>query len=234
MARKADPRDLVRLLGMAHDVDAFEQRLDLLSASLVGRPYVIEPLVGSPTEPETMVSRLDGFDCVTFVEAVIGLSRSRAPSDFESRLAAVRYDQGRVDWLARNHYMSLWIERNSAAGIVRRVGVGAWTGRTPVRRLGCLDGYPPLERRIDHLPVEALDTLRDRGATGDVLCFLSQRDDLDTFHVGLLVQRPAGLLLRHASRSAARVVEQPLTEFLAANETPGMLVARPLPPGGMA
>ena len=236
MARKADPRDLVRLLGMIHDVASCEQRLDLLSATFVGRPYLDQPLVGSPTEPEKMVSRLDGFDCVTFVESVLALARSRTPTDFEQELAAVRYDQGRVDWLARNHYMTLWIERNGSAGIVRPQGVEHWTGETPVRRLCCLGDYPPLDRRIAFLPADAADRLGEWGRSGDVLCFVSQRDDLDTFHVGLLVRRDADLTLRlrHASRSAGSVVEQPLTEFLVASETPGLLVARPLPAGGIA
>ena len=233
MVSRADPRDLVRLLGMAHDLSAVEQRLDLLSAAFVGRPYLDRPLRGSPTEPETMVSRLDGFDCVTLVESVIALARSRVPADFERELVALRYDQGCVDWLARNHYMTLWTERNASAGVVCPVGVEHWSGETSVRRLSCLEGYPAIERSIAFLPVGAADQLGVWGRSGDVICFVSERDDLDTFHVGLLVRRELDPRLRHASRSAGRVVEQSLSEFLAANETPGMLVVRPLPTGGL-
>ncbi len=224
--------ELKSVLERVDGISDLEDRLARISEHFLGRPYLSGPLRGSPTEPERLVSRLDGFDCVTFVESVIALARSEACEDFEPTLSELRYRRGRVEWLERNHYMSLWIERNAEAGAIRPVLTGRWIGEESPRTLSCLEGYPTLERRLEYLPVRRTEELSREARSGDVVCFVSTRDDLDTYHVGLLVGRVAPLppLLRHASRSAGRVVEEPLTDFLQRNETPGFLVARPLTP----
>jgi hypothetical protein len=224
--------ELESVLAQAHGIADLENRLARISEHFLGRPYLSGPLRGSPTEQERLVSRLDGFDCVTFAESVIALGRSGAPVDFERELIALRYRHGQVGWLERNHYMSLWIERNAEAGAVCPVLRESWIGEGAARTLCCLEGFPALERRLEYLPVGRAEELSQEARSGDVICFVSTRGDLDTYHVGLLVRRGAPLppLLRHASRSAGRVVEESLTDFLQRNETPGFLVARPLSP----
>lgn len=215
------------LLSMTAGVPRLADRLGMISSLFVGRPYLSAPLVGSSEEPEQMVSRLDAFDCVTFVESVLALATSRQPADYERQLAALRYRRGRVAWLERNHYMTLWIERNEAAGLVAPVARGDWIPEPQPRSLSVLAGYPIVERTLDYLPAPQAQLLEHEAITGDVVCFVSTGPSLDTFHVGMLATRPgSALLVRHASRSAGKVVEQELQAFLAQNETPGLLVVR--------
>ncbi len=216
------------LLSMTAGVPHLADRLGMISSLFVGRPYLASPLVGAPEEPEQMVSRLDAFDCVTYVESVLALGGSRHPDDYEPRLAALRYHRGQLAWPQRNHYMTLWLERNEAAGLVRPVAKGDWVPEGRPRSLSLLAGYPTVERTLAYLPVQRVGILDQEARTGDVVCFVSTKPDLDTFHVGIAVARPqAPLQVRHASRSAGKVVEQELQEFLANNETPGLLIARP-------
>lgn len=231
---RAERDELEQVLALAAGIEDLEGRLARISDHLVGRPYLAGPLLGSPTEEERLVSRLDGFDCVTFVESVIAIAGCRDARDYEPRLVALRYRGGQVQWLERNHYMSLWIERNVDSGVVRPVLRRRWIAEETARTLCCLDGFPSHERHLEYLPVQRVEELCTEARSGDVVCFVSTRGDLDTYHVGMLVRRPhpLPLLLRHASRSAGQVVEETLTEFLQRNETPGLLVARPLTPDG--
>ncbi|MBN2798337.1 MAG: DUF1460 domain-containing protein [Deltaproteobacteria bacterium] len=200
-------------------------RIELLSRSLLGRPYLTDPLIGGPEEEERWVDRADGFDCVTFVETVLAVAlRPEAP---EEALRALRYRGGAVSWAERNHYAWDWFTRNEADGRLLRVLPERWIGAR--RTLSLLAGYPAREVALRWLPVDPLAPLDEAVQTGDLVAFISSREDLDAFHMGLLVQSTDGLLLRHASRSRGAVVEQALVDFLSDNSTPGVLVARPLP-----
>jgi hypothetical protein len=230
---RAGQDELEELLALTEGIEDLGSRLARISAHLVGRPYRVEPLIGSPVEEEQLVSRLDGFDCVTFVESVIALAGCRDAEEYEPRLKALRYRDGQVKWSERNHYMSLWLDRNEATGAVGRVLRERWVTEETARILRCLEGFPAFERSLEYLPVGRVEELYRDARSGDLVCFVSTRDDLDTYHVGMLVRQGAPLppLLRHASRSAGQVVEETLAEFLQRNETPGLLAARPLGPG---
>jgi len=229
---RVDRADLVRLMSMAGMMPGLSDRLGLISGALLGRPYISFPLVGAPDEPERLVSRLDRFDCVTFVESVLAVGLASAPDRFEALLRALRYHHGEVSWAARNHYMSQWIERNTAAGRLVPVLPERWIETGEERPLTRLDGHPPVPWRVHMLPRERCAELDGTAHTGDVVAFVSTMPDLDTFHVGLLVHgTPVGL--RHASRSGAQVTSEPLQEFIQRNELPGVLVARPRGAGDM-
>lgn len=100
-----------------------------------GRPYLAGTLDAPPTE--TLVVRFDGFDCVTFVETALALSRSAEASDstysgFARRLAEQRYRDGeRVGYCSRLHYFTEWVADNADRGLVRRLGTDL--GGRPLR-----------------------------------------------------------------------------------------------------
>lgn len=232
--RRVDLGLVLRLLGMAHGMPV-GFRMSTISRFFVDRPYLAEPLVGGPEQKERLVGRLDAFDCVTFVESVWALAHSRESTDFEARLRALRYRDGRVDWRERHHYMSQWLERGQAAGLLEPVLPDLWTDLGEPRSLSVVAGLPAVPWIPRGLALAELDALRGHARTGDLVCFVSTRSDLDVFHVGLLVQG-VSLELRHASRAGGQVVDEPLADFLERNETAGLLVARAIdrdvPAGG--
>jgi len=222
------PADLLRLAARARSLPG---RLARLSAALLGRPYAVGPLPG-PEGPELLVARLDAFDCVTFVEAVLALGVSRSPAEFPARLRALRYRGGAIGWATRNHYTSTWLAENAAAGLLAPLLAERWVEGEPPRRLDVLAGHPALAWTPRFLPWSEHRALARIARAGDWVGFVSTRADLDAFHVGLLVPGTE-LSVRHASRSRGAVVQEPLETFMARNEVPGLLVARPvLPPGG--
>ena len=66
--------------------------------------------------------RFDAFDCTTFVETVVSLARSQDVDSFENNMNAIRYDNGEVDYLSRNHFPSLqWVPNNIKNGVLKEI-----------------------------------------------------------------------------------------------------------------
>jgi hypothetical protein len=200
--------------------------MELFSRLLVGRPYIVDPLGGSPGTPERLTASLRGFDCVTYVESVLALSRARRPAAFAGELKRLRYAGGEVAWRKRNHYMTGWIRENARRGVLSRLR----PGDSAVCREKLLDAVPglaPRRERLTLVPKARLAGLAPRLRTGDLLFFGSTKAHLDVFHCGVLVADGGAPRLRHATRSRGRVVEEDLFDFLRRNRMSGVLVARP-------
>jgi hypothetical protein len=78
------------------------------------------------------------------------------------------------------------------------------------------------------VPKAKLSSFEPRLKNGDILLFASTKAGLDVFHCGLLVRKDDTWKLRHASRSAGRVVEGDLASFFRANRMAGLVAVRPL------
>jgi len=229
--KHAQPRDLSRrrveqLLSKAGSNGAARSRIEFLSRQFLGRPYAANALGGSPDTPEVFTASLDRFDCVTYVETVLALSRSSTFNEFADGLRKIRYDDGRVEWERRNHYMTGWIRNNTRIGIVRRL----FTRVRPdvkERILDVVRGLPPIRARFKCVPKSLVPALGRQLQTGDLIFFASTRKHLDVFHCGILIRDSERLNMRHASRSRNGVVEQDLNEFLKANRMAGVIIVRP-------
>jgi hypothetical protein len=225
-------REAARLLELVEGEPEVTRRIAALSRALVGRPYVAHPLGGGPDTPEKLTIALDRFDCVTFVESVLALARSRDPLGFARELKRVRYRQGRIGWRSRLHYFSDWLEENERAGRVRGRSRGPGA-RTVEVELSILPSFAPRRARLTLIPRATMRSALARFTEGAVVAFGSLRRGLDFFHVGLLVHdpgQPAGLrrlCVCHAAQSRGGVVLEPLTEFLGRNRVRGMALAAP-------
>ena len=64
-------------------------------------------------------------------------------------------------------------------------------------------------------------------ASGDVIGFVSRRPNLDFYHTGLVAFGKGGdVMLRHASRSRGRVVDNRIDAFVATNRVQYVTVVR--------
>ena len=185
-------------LEVVTDTDGFHDRIEALTAYFLGRPYLAFTLVGNPDRPEELVTRLDGFDCVTFAESVYALARAEHPSAFARHLRMLRYLDGRVNWAERNHYMNRWISRNIDAGLMEPLLAFAEIETGEVRELTALPGYPVQRWPVRYVPTTALATLERHAQPGDLVAFVSNRPNLDTFHVGVLMPARRSLSVMRA------------------------------------
>ena len=85
------------------------------------------------------------------------------------------------------------------------------------------------------IPRAAFLANKPRLAAGDIVGFITRRPNLDYFHVGFIAfDRGGELLLRHASRSRGRVLDEGMERFLNANRVRYVTLLRPLEPAKAA
>jgi hypothetical protein len=226
LARKSH---IEKLIDAARAYPTVSQRIDFISAALRGTRYLGYTLIGGPRKPEKFVVRDDGFDCVTFCETVLAAARARNLGDFETVLKKIRYHNGVVAWRERNHYFFEWCQHNVENGICRWISM---PGAVEIKKT--VDSQKGLSRRrfamrvIPRAPFLANKPMLDRG---DIVGFVSHQSNLDYFHTGFVAfARNGALLLRHASESHHRVVDERMERFLARYSVRYVTVVRPQEP----
>jgi cell wall-associated NlpC family hydrolase len=225
--RGLDRLRVERLLSEMKYDSSTSSRMDALSRAFLGESYQANPLIGSADTAEEFTASLDGFDCVTYVETIVALACASNVDDFNDWLRKIRYEQGRIEWDRRNHYMTGWIRNNVRKGIIQPVSIAGVRTISRERVLNVVPGLSARRIRVKCVPKPAVPRLEPRLESGDLIFFASTRKNLDVFHAGIVVRDGRRVLLRHASRSRGLVVEQELKEFLRANRMTGVIVARP-------
>ena len=221
-----------RLIAEAKPLSRVSERIDFISARLLGIRYQANTLIGSPASPEKFVVRDDAFDCVTYCEVVLAAAIARDMAEFETSLRRIRYDRGKVQYDQRNHYFADWCQRNIENGICRPVAI-----RPPVTFDKTLTWHGEFGNRRVSITAVTRATMMDNAkllAPGDIIGFTSGRAGLDYYHTGLLAfGRNGELLVRNASQKRGRVVEDTMTAFAAMNPVHYVTLLRaaePAPP----
>jgi len=221
-----DARLAGKLIARAKTNSNLSDRIRIISSQLMGFPYIVHPLTGSQSHPEIFVTRMDGFDCVTYVETVLALAESKNIDDFPERLREIRYEHGVVEWRKRLHYTTEWSEYHVRRGDFLDLTVGEGTIER-IKRLSYLAGLAPKTSHFRYFPTRLLPQVSHRMMDGDLIYFVSTRKGLDVFHVGLLIKNGNHFHLRHAAHSRGAVVEQELYDFVRANPMSGFIINRP-------
>ncbi len=224
---------IARLIAEARGHGGLPQRLDFISQALIGTHYRGYTLIGGPRQPERFVVRDAAFDCVTYCETVLAAALAHDFGEFEQTLRAIRYHNGVVSWRERNHYFFEWGRHNVENKTCRAVAMdGAVELQKSVywhRELG--------RRRFQMAAIPSATFLANKGALerGDIVGFVTRRPNLDYFHVGFVAFGKNGeLLLRHASQSRRRVVDDRMDTFMAQNRVRYVTLWRPQEPHAVA
>jgi N-acetylmuramoyl-L-alanine amidase-like len=220
---------VARLIEETRGLEPLSKRIDFISAALRGARYRAYALIGGPHRPERFVLRDDGFDCVTYCETVLAAALSRDMDAFEDTLREIRYRHGYVNWFERNHYFFEWSEHNIENKTCRAIVMdGAVALEKTVywhRALG--------RRRFDMrvIPRDTFVANKSMLASGDIVGFVTRRPNLDYFHIGFVAFGPDGQwLLRHASLSHGRVLDERVERFVAHNRVHYVTLLRPVEP----
>src|SRR6185369_16486609 len=147
-SRRLSRRRVEQLLSKTKPHRSAGNRIEILSRSFLGKPYKTHPLIGSADTPEVFTVSLNEFDCVTYIETVLALSRAASADDFLEWLRRIRYENGRVKWDRRNHYMTGWIRSNIRAGAVRRLFLPSLATVTKEKKLDSVPGLRPVHARF--------------------------------------------------------------------------------------
>ena len=201
----------------------------------LNKPYVASTL---EFEPEGLVVNLREFDCTTFVETVLALSRmvkmSEQPSfeDFGKQLQNIRYKRGNIgNYTDRLHYFSDWIYENETRNHVE--DITKELGGEPYRpNLNFMSTHPDSYKQIksnpeyieimrkkeieiserdvySFIPKEKIVSYEKEMNDGDIISFVTDVEGLDVSHVGIFYRDKGQATFIHASTSAGKVIVNP-------------------------
>lgn len=219
------------------------------------KPYMAG-LLDAPSE-ETLICRLDGFDCVTFLESALALSRSIRAQDYSWEAYArhmqdQRYRNGTMEgYCSRLHYFTDWIADNERRGNVR--DITEEIGGIPLNKdlnfmsehresyarfatndsvFQCILGMEDQLGRIDlhYVPQDLISDSYDQLQAGDIVALATDIEGLDVTHTGLVYEHGDGRIgLLHASTSGGVKVSPDLQSYVQDNTNQiGIVVARPI------
>jgi N-acetylmuramoyl-L-alanine amidase-like len=233
-ASAAAEAHVARLIAETRGLEPLSKRIDFISAALLGTRYQGYTLIGGPRRPERFVLRDDAFDCVTLCETVLAAALSHDMDEFENTLREIRYRHGLVNWFERNHYFFEWSEHNIENKTCRAV---VMDGAVALEKT--VYWHRALGRRRFDMRVIPRDTFLANKAmleAGDIVGFVTRRPNLDYFHIGFIAFGTGGeWLLRHASESHGRVLDERMERFVAHNRVHYVTLLRPVePPAAVA
>lgn len=99
-------------------------RLNIISAVFLGKPYILGSLGEGEKGyfDEKSLYHTDGFDCETFVTTVLALSFAENNEEYQICLQKLRYKDGQVSFINRNHFTGLdWNGNNQKQGFVKDI-----------------------------------------------------------------------------------------------------------------
>jgi hypothetical protein len=222
-----------RLIDEAKPLPRVSQRIDFISGKLLGVRYRANTLIGSPNEPERFVVRDDAFDCVTFCEVVLAASIAGGLDRFEDTLRRIRYDHGTVKYDQRNHYFADWCKHNIENGLCRPVAIDS--SIVVDKTVTWHREFGPRQVSMQVVGQATLFASARLLAPGDIIGFASRRPGLDYYHTGFIAFGKRGeLLLRSASLSHGRVLDEPMANFVANNPVKYVTLLRAADPAPVA
>lgn len=254
----ASVRVFDRTMDFARQEDLHERStgavMQAVGEYLEGTPYVAG-ILDEPGE-ESLMCRLDGFDCVTFVETALAMARGITNEDysaetFRENVLDSRYRDGEMDgYCSRVHYFTEWVVENEERGNVR--DITSDVGGEPLeKRFNFMtenrERYPRLvdndelfeciedmerglaQHSFHYVPQERISEAYDGLEGGDIVALVTDIEGLDVTHTGLVYDHGDGRKgLLHASTSGGVLVSPDLQRYVMNNSRQiGILVARP-------
>lgn len=213
-----------------------EARFAAASEGFLGTPYLLSPLgEGAGHDPDPLL-RYDAADCLTMVEQSMALAVTPDESRVIETLNHIRYE-GSPSYEGRLHVMEAqWLPVNLARGLLedvtrlygqdvvkrvsKRITKETWAEKGGLS-LGLSEaGQATGEFFLDIVPSERAPAVLATAPEGLIVVVVrADRPRLVTrvTHVAVLVQKPSGPFLRHASRSFKKVVDEPVEKYLKRN-----------------
>lgn len=203
------------------------RRIVAIARKNLGQPYQLYLLGEAPFETidDEPVYCLDRSDCVVFAEHTIAMALTDSWPQFLAMLQRIRYTDGHIGVLTRNHYTEAdWNRKNAwlVRDITEDVGGQYLTRFTQrVDRAKFFKDRYKLDTSIavetieeSFIPYEHMDSVKPLLRDGDVVNFVSGRGEgFWVGHVGLIAIAEDGTVnLIHSA--SPKVREEPMDEYI--------------------
>jgi hypothetical protein len=185
----------------------------LIGQYFIGAPYSANRL--SKSNPEKVYFSFVDFDCVTYVENVLALYNSNGNHNhFSENLIKIRYNDS-ISYENRNHYLISGLEKLVKLKILTPIN-NAFNSKSVLKNIDYLSKHVNskyidrskliiTEKSISSRPIYYFDSVNDSSTNdliqnGDVIAFVSLRNDLDFKHVGFVCIKNNIKYILHASQ----------------------------------
>ncbi len=229
---------------------------------IVGQRFIDYPYKSGTLEvdeTEHCIVTFSGFDCVTFFEVSLGISRiiKKCKTEFNDLLFEVQYTRYRrgnlLDYTSRLHYSAEWIQDNIEKGVIR--DKTKELGGIPIKfNLNYMSNHPDsyiglknhpdqvekikqIEKKIStltfyYIPTEQISKIENTILSGDIIFFVLDSNGLDYSHVGICCRVAAKSRLLHASSKAKKVIlDKTISEYCKEHKKiKGITIVEPLEP----
>lgn len=209
--------------------DTYHQRMESVSAQFIGTKYIFGALGEGQGYDANPVLRTDGFDCVTYVETVMAYGRD---GDVLQNKIEISYLDAKLDYVHRKHFWELdQAESDTMTDITAKLGAPVkilpttidkkeWFSRKkpPVET-----DFKPVRLNFSYIPKDKIDKIDSTKLPQISIIGIVAYDadyhkrigtDNPNRHVGFVIKKPSGdLVVRHASQSQMKVVEETWEEF---------------------
>lgn len=230
LAHFIDPTDrqlIDSLLGSPQLSKSFLNRVDAISRYFMGVPYDSTGPTGEgnfDTVDTMSIYNIHRFDCLTYIEHVLALAMSSNADEFISQLQRLRYKDGNIDYLHRNHFFVIdWLANNKDIAIITPPNKAVTVTRRISKKnffskKGLTVQIPDTNVSIQAWPVkEFTSELKAQSIPSDmyIIAFIKKRlRSVIVNHVGFAVITPQSCLLRDANKTRKRVSQTDLVKYL--------------------
>ena len=224
----------------------------------IGRLFINIPYKAQTLEcpdNEKLVVNLSAFDCTTFVETVLALTKCAAAGnisyyELKKYLKLIRYRQGKIDgYSSRLHYFTDWLHDNENKKIItdmsHRLGgkpqrkkinfmtahsqlYGALKNEAERRKMSLIEKN--LSRKTIYIiGINKFGEIKTEIKNGDVIAFTTKDEGLDVAHAGFAIRQRKNLHLLHTSgkEGGAVISKKTLVSYLKSNKKfTGIIIAR--------
>jgi hypothetical protein len=231
---------------------SLDRIMQRIAQQFVGAKYQAGLL--DKTNKETLIVSLTQFDCVLFIETVLGLVRGIAIENytypaFVNHIQEQRYRNNNITYCDRLHYFSDWINTNQNQGIVVNL-TPSLGGIALNKQLNFMSvnrsKYPQLKNdennlqcikkveenltqlNLTYIPTNKIKNIYPQLKSGDIIGITTQIQGLDVTHTGLIYKQNNQTGLIHASPAGQVTIAQDLQRYVQnVPKAIGILVVRP-------
>lgn len=242
------------LANKLHD-EPLEIILQRVAQEFIGAKYQAGLL--DQTNKESLFISLTKFDCVLFVETVLGLVKGITVQDYNystfiNNIQDQRYRTQNITYCDRLHYFSDWIAENENKGFVKNL-TPSLGGIQLNKQLNFMTAnrskYPQLENNesnfqciketegnlnklnLSYIPTNRIRSIYPKLKSGDIIAITTKIKGLDVTHTGLIYQQNNQTGLIHASPAGQVTIAKDLQNYVQnVPQAIGIFVIRPLDP----
>lgn len=230
-------------IDLARKENDFPKKIVSVAESFLDVPYTETPL-----NDNSLIIRVDSFNCWTFVETTIAIvlsSTSNVTSYdlFEKITEKIRYRKGtRNGYTSRIHYFLEW-KRNLEKSEVADDYSYYLDGQPITKKLSYISDHAPdslkqflqkVEKNLCqdgfyYIPEDSIPKIEDKLLDGDIIGFVTNQDDLDINHIAFIKKQNTKTMFLHASAidNEVTISHQTLFEYLKVKKNKiGIIVLR--------